>query len=706
MNHLADETSPYLRQHADNPVEWYPWGDEALRRAREEDKPIFLSIGYASCHWCHVMAHESFEDPATAADLARWFISVKVDREERPDLDTVYMTATQALTGSGGWPMSVFCTPDGRPFYAGTYFPPVERHGMPSFRRVVQALGEAWAGEREQVLEQADALVGAVRRELRLAESLGAGDAGEGPDGPGGDGDGGGGGGGGGDADSGGGVRLVVDRAEAGALESGALLGRLVAGLGAGFDPEWGGFGPAPKFPRPTLVELCLRQAGRGAPDAGHARHMALRTLDAMAAGGIYDHLVGGFCRYSTDARWLVPHFEKMVTDQALLSRAYLHAWQATGQSDYLAVVSETLDFVLRDLSTPEGALYSSFDADAGGIEGAHATFTLDEVRQILPAALVGPAAEWYGISEHGNWEGRSIPVRPVGAPLERPPQIEEARGLLAAARAERVQPARDEKVLTEWNAMTAATLAEVASATGTAHYGRRAEEICEFLWGSMYADGRLMRSWQGGRARHLAVAADYAWLVEAYLRLSEWTGTSVWRERALRVANQLLDLFWDDASGGFFTTGSDAEALVVRPKEFFDGAVPAANSIAVTALLRANALADDPRIDQAVDRTIALARPLLERHPVALADLVAALPMWSGRSEIVVTGDRPDLLAEVRRHWLPAAIVAWGQPDGGPLFEGRPSEPGLAYVCRARSCRTPAADVETLAGQLEALVA
>ena len=351
-----------------------------------------------------------------------------------------------------------------------------------------------------------------------------------------------------------------------------------------------------------------------------------------------------------------MPHFEKMLTDQALLSRAYLHAWQATGQAEYLGVVTETLDFVLRDLSTPEGALYSSFDADAGGIEGAHATFTLDELRHILPAVLVGPTAEWYGITEHGNWEGRSIPVRPVGAPLERPPEIEEARALLAAARAERVQPARDEKVLTEWNAMTAATLAEVASATGMAHYGRRAEEICEFLWKSMYADGRLMRSWQGGRARHLAVAADYAWLVEAYLRLSEWTGTSAWRERALGVASQLLDLFWDDASGGFFTTGSDAEALVVRPKEFFDGAVPAANSIAVTALLRANALADDVRIEEAVDRTISLARPLLERHPAALADLVAALPMWS----------RPP---RDRRHGRPAGPAGRGPP---PLAPGR----------------------------------
>jgi hypothetical protein len=687
VNHLADETSPYLRQHADNPVEWYPWGAEALDRAREEDKPIFLSIGYASCHWCHVMAHESFEDAETAADLARSFISVKVDREERPDLDTVYMAATQALTGSGGWPMSVFCTPEGRPFYAGTYFPPVERHGMPSFRRVVQAMEQAWTTEREEVLKQADALVAAVQRELNLADVLGADRSNAGPD------------------------AVVVPRGTVGGadIDAAACIAAVVDGLRPGFDPEWGGFGPAPKFPRPTFVELCLRAArGSEGADADRvaARHMAQRTLDAMAAGGIYDHIVGGFCRYSTDTRWLVPHFEKMLTDQALLARAYLHAWQDRGRSDYLVVATETLDWVLRDLSTPEGALYSSFDADAGGVEGAHATFSPHDLAAVLPPELTAPAADWYGISEGGNWEGRSIPVRPVGAPLVRPPEIEQARVLLAEARAQRVQPARDEKVLTEWNAMAAATLAEVASAIGHAEYGRRAEEIGAFLWESMYLDGRLMRSWQGGRARHLAVAADYAWLAEACLRLSEWTGRTLWRERALTAVRQLCALFWDEESGGFFTTGADAEALVVRPKEFLDGALPATNSIALTALLRTNALVEDPVLDRIAERTIALARPLLERHPGAVADLVAALPMWNGRYEIVVTGERPDLLAEVRRRWLPSAVTAWGQPDDGPLFAGRPSEPGRAYVCQARSCRMPADNATTLAAQLEAVIA
>ena len=627
VNHLADETSPYLRQHADNPVEWFPWGDEALRRARDEDKPLFVSIGYASCHWCHVMAHESFEDPVVAADLSKWFISVKVDREERPDLDAVYMSATQALTGSGGWPMSVFCTPDGRPFYAGTYFPPIERHGMPSFRRVVQSLGEAWVSERAQVLEQAGALVGAVQRELRLAEALHE-EAGSGG--------------------RGGAAGAPLLRLAGPALDPEALLEQVVAGLGPGFDPEWGGFGPAPKFPRPTLVELCLRRARRGGPDAAHARHMGLRTLDAMAAGGIYDHLGGGFCRYSTDAAWQIPHFEKMLTDQAQLARAYLHAWQDGGRAEYLGVVTETLDFVLRDLSTPEGAPTRPSRRGRRGCRGLarhlHAGRAAPD-----PARSPGRAGGSL-VRDHAGRQlaGRSILVRPVAAPLERPPEVELRPACSSPPPGPSGWPARDEKVLTEWNAMAAATLAEVASATGRADYGQRAEEIGEFLWASMFVDGRLLRSWQGGRARHLAVAADYAWLAEA--DQSAWSvrdGRVVWREAVSLAAGPLVDLFLDDAAGGFFIPDHrDAEALVVRPKEFLDGAVPASNSVAVAALLRAGAFVDDPTIVDAVERTVALAGPLLERHPGALADMVAArCRWWRGQDEIVGTGERPELV-------------------------------------------------------------
>ena len=669
VNHLADETSPYLRQHADNPVEWFPWGEEALEKAAAEDKPIFLSIGYASCHWCHVMAHESFEDQATADDLARWFVSVKVDREERPDLDSLYMAATQSLTGSGGWPMSVFCTPDGRPFYAGTYFPPEDRHGMPSFRRVVEALGTAWEKERETVLAQADALVDAVRREVRLAE-----------------------------IDDRVRVRVRV-RAAVRPVRSPRPRPRRRRAhrsarhrAGAGFRPAVGRIRPAPKFPRPSLVELCLRHYRRTGSE--RSRQMALTTLDAMAAGGMYDHLVGGFCRYSTDNRWLVPHFEKMLTDQALLARAYLHAWQETGRDNYLAVVTETLDFVLDDLSTPEGALYSSFDADAGGVEGSHATFTLAELERGAPRRTWSNRRP-SGTGSRPRATGRAAPSpsdpsapRSSARPRSRRPAL-----LLAAVRAARVQPARDEKVLTEWNAMAAATLAEVAAVTGSDRYARRAEEIGEFLMSAMYDGRRLMRSWQGGRARHLAVAADHAWLIEACVRLSELTGKSCGVPGPTGSAGSCWTLFWDDGAGGFFTTGDDAES-----------AHRAAQGVSRRGAAR-HQLHRRPRPppgQRARRRRGAAPRhrphrgrspgPASPAIPGALADLVAALPMLAGRQEIVVTGDRPDLLAEVRRRWLPDAVVAWGEPDGSPLFADRPD--GSAFVCRGFACAAPAGDV------------
>ncbi len=680
MNRLADETSPYLRQHADNPVEWYPWGPEALARAQQEDKPIFLSIGYASCHWCHVMAHESFEDPATAADLARSYVSVKVDREERPDLDAVYMAAVQTLTGSGGWPMTVFCLPDGRPFFGGTYFPPDDRHGTPAFRRVLAALADAWATRRDEVTRQAEAVTEAVSREVRLTDHLVA--------------------------------------APGGALPgAGPALDAAVGELAAGFDPEWGGFGPAPKFPRPAQIELCLWHHLRiGDP---RSATMATTTLDAMAAGGLYDHLAGGFCRYSTDATWTVPHFEKMLTDQALLARAYLRAWQVTGRPHYRQVATETLDYVLDRLGAPGGALFSSEDADAGGVEGSHATFTPGQLRQALEAGgradVAEEAARWYGIAEPGNFEGASIPRRPLGAPLARPEAVEVARRLLLEARLARPQPALDDKVLTEWNAMAAATLAEAAAVTGNGRWASAAADIVTFLFDQLRqpGTGRWLRSWQGGRARHLALAADLAWVAEACARLAELTGTARWLAQGTEVAHQLLDRFADPgedgggggAAGGLFTTAHDAEALVVRPKDLVDGAVPSANSVAACALLRLGALADDDRLVAAGADLAAVAAPLLDRHPSAVADLVPALGLVAGRAtEVVVAGDRPDLVAAYRARWRPGSVLAWGERAPGPLWEGR--RDGLAYVCRDRACRTPAATVEEMEAQLAAAAA
>ncbi len=694
MNRLAEETSPYLRQHAGNPVGWYPWGEEAFDRARREDKPLFVSVGYASCHWCHVMAHESFEDPATATDLDRSFVSVKVDREERPDVDAVYMAAVQAMTGSGGWPMSVFCTPDGRPFFGGTYFPPTDRHGMPAFRRVLAALAEAWTERRAEVEAQADALVEAVAREVCLADHLadrlaadanvattdrattsaataGGPDASSGPDG-----------------------------AAAGSARAADLLARTVAQLGERFDPEWGGFGPAPKFPRPTLVELCLRHHRATGDERSLA--MATTTLDAMAAGGIYDHLAGGFARYSTDRQWLVPHFEKMLTDQALLARAYLHAWQETGRPEYRQVVVETLGYVLADLAAPVGGLCASEDADAAGVEGGHATSTPDQVAGALAAAgredLLATALAWYGVTPDGNWEGTTVLRRPVGGPLLRPGPVEEARRLLLVARRQRPQPARDGKVLTEWNAMAAAVLAEAAGAAGEPGWARAAEDLGDFLFAELRGpDGHWRRSLGSDLP---AYAADHAWLVECCTRLAELTGRARWTERAVAVAGTLLDQFWDDRRGGLFTTGHRAERLVVRAKELVDGAIPSANAVAAGALLRLAALTGDERFGDAGGRILALAAPLLAEQPLALADMVAAAGLAEGTTEVVVAGDRPDLLAVARARWLPGAVLAWGEPWPSPLWEGR--APGAAYVCHRYTCQVPATDAATLASQLD----
>ena len=662
MNRLAGATSPYLRQHAANPVDWLPWGPEALETARREDKPLFVSIGYASCHWCHVMAHESFEDQATARDLARWFVSVKVDREERPDVDAVYMAAVQAMSGSGGWPMSVFCTPDGRPFFAGTYFPPADRQGIPGFRTVLAALAEAWRDRRDEVERQADALVDAVAREANLADRL-AGAGATPPPFP-------------------------------------EALERTVAQLAERFDPEWGGFGPAPKFPRPTLVELCLRH--HLATGSGESLAMATTTLDAMAAGGIYDHLAGGFARYATDRRWLVPHFEKMLTDQALLARAYLHAWQATGRAHYLQVASETLDWVVTDLACGEG-LCSSVDADAAGVEGAHATWTPVQVREALAAAgradLVPDALEWYGVTEAGNWEGTTVLSRPTGAPLARPAPVEEARRLLLEARRRRPQPAVDDQTLLERTARPAAVLAEAAGAAGRADWGERAAAVAEHLVaGFRGADGRWRRT-PGGPP---AFAADHAWLVACCTRLGELTGLARWTARAVEVADALLDRFWDGGHGGrggIFTTGHGDERLVVRGKDVLDGAVPSAGSAAAGALLRLAALTGDDRYREAGERLVAMAAPLLAEQPTAVADLVDAAGLVAGRTEVVVTGSRPDLLAEVRRRWLPEAVLSWGERRATPLWEGR--EDGAAYVCHRFACRAPATEAGTLASQL-----
>jgi uncharacterized protein YyaL (SSP411 family) len=665
-NRLADETSPYLRQHADNPVDWFPWSDEAWATARERDVPVLVSVGYSSCHWCHVMAHESFEDPAIGALVNDLFVSIKVDREERPDVDSVYMDAVQAMSGSGGWPMTVFCLPDGRPFFAGTYFPRQTRANMLGFGELCQRIDELWRTRRADLEEQAAKVTEAIASGEQLVP-----------------------------ADEAPGAGALTDAAN-------ALLAQA--------DRRDGGFGRAPKFPQSMSIDTQLRQHVRTGDT--EALDVALLSLDAMASGGIYDHLGGGFARYSTDSRWLVPHFEKMLYDQALIARAYLHAWQVTGQAHHRQVLDETIAYVLRELRHPLGGFFSAEDADSEGVEGKFYVWSLDEVREVA-----GPdadaAVEWYGVTASGNWEGTNILERPTRGELLRPPEVERARAALFAARDHRIRPGLDDKVLTEWNALMLSTLAEAAAATGDPVWTDAAVTNAEFLCAELRrADGRWLRTWQGpvdggreaGRAKILAYAADHAALVDAFVRMAELTGEARWQAEALTTAASLLELFWDERDGGFFTTGADAEVLVTRPKELMDNAVPSANSTAAVALLRLAALTGDASLAEPAEVVLRLLGEAAGRVPMAFGNVLHALELLvTGTTEVVVTGDRPDLLAEVRRHWLPTGVVAWGERTTSPLWEGRDEigAAGRAYVCRGYVCDLPAADVATLATQL-----
>jgi uncharacterized protein YyaL (SSP411 family) len=663
---LASETSPYLRQHADNPVDWYPWSDEALAIARELDRPVMLSVGYSSCHWCHVMAHESFEDAQVAAQLNSRFVAVKVDREERPDVDALYMEAVQAVSGRGGWPMTVFLTPDGRPFFAGTYFPAQDLPGVPGFRRVLDAVDDAWQNRRSEVEQQADHLLEVVARRTRLTEDL------VGPTGD--------------DERS-----VLAPR----------LLAAAASELHLRFDARWGGFGPAPKFPNPVLVELSLQHHRLSASETTLV--MARSTLEAMAAGGIYDHLGGGFHRYSTDDTWTVPHFEKMLYDQAALVRVYLHAWQATQEAPFLAVVEETIGYVLRELALPSDGLCSAEDADSEGEEGRFYLWTPSEIAAVVGPQLGAAASEWYGVTDLGNFEGRCILRRPPGEAHERPPEIEHARVLLLAARATRVRPARDDKVLTEWNAMFGATLAEAALVTGRDDWAEAALGIARFLVSALRrdGDGRWLRSWQGGRARHFAYAADYAWLIDFFTRLAELTGKADWLEEAGQTAQAMLRLFAEPGLP-LYTTGVDAQSLLVRPMETTDTATPSATSVAAAALLRLGSLYGDGELSARGESLLEGLLPSVERQPLAHPSALLSLCLADdGITQVVVAGERPDLLAEARSRYQPDRVLAWGERTSSPLWEGR-AEP-FAYVCRHYACQSPSSTAGDLRARLDA---
>ena len=662
MNRLASEGSPYLRQHADNPVDWYPWGAEAFEEAERSERPVLLSVGYSSCHWCHVMAHESFEDPATAELMNRWFVNVKVDREERPDVDSLYMEAVTSLTGHGGWPMTVFLTPGGEPFFAGTYFPPTARHGMPSFGDVLRRVSDAWSERRDDVTEQARRITAALDRAARLPPAAGG----------------------------------VPDGHEVLAAAAGALR--------RSYDAAWGGFGHAPKFPAAMTLQALLRHWRNSGDDDVLA--MVVNSLDCMASGGIYDHLGGGFSRYSVDQRWLVPHFEKMLYDNALLLGLYTAAWQVTGKARYRQVMDETVGYLLRDLRLDGGGFASAEDADSEGVEGKFYVWDLEEIRAVGGDGAEA-AIEWYGVTEAGNFEGANILWRPVRGDLLRPAEVEQARRALFEARSGRVRPGLDDKVLTEWNGLLIASLASAATATGNGAWLAAATRCGEFLMQNLRRpDGRWLRSWQAGDderpagARHLACAADYAALVDAFCRLGEATGEARWIDEARRAADDLLELFWDPDGGGLLTCGRDAEQLVATPRDLFDNATPSAGSAAALGLLRLGALLDASEYRDRAEKILSLLGPLAGEHPSAFGNLLCALDLHAaGATEVVVTGDRPDLVEVVHSSWRPNAVLAWGEPYESPLWRQRPD--GAAYVCRGYVCEAPATDAGELRARL-----
>jgi uncharacterized protein YyaL (SSP411 family) len=630
MNRLAAETSPYLLQHADNPVDWHPWGEEAFAKAQADDKPILLSIGYAACHWCHVMEHESFEDDATAALLNEHFVPVKVDREERPDVDSVYMDAVVSLTGHGGWPMTVFLTPAGEPFFGGTYFPPEPRHGLPSFKQILTAIAEAWRDRRSEVQRDAGTITESLRRQVEPSrEPLAA-----------------------------------------------TLLTDAVGVLRQQFDPVWGGFGGAPKFPPASTLEFLLR---RGEVD------LVTKTLDAMAAGGMYDLVGGGFHRYAVDRQWLVPHFEKMLYDNALLVPVYLHGWLVTGNARYREIVEETLEYMLRELGLPEGGFASAQDADTEGIEGLTYTWTEEDD---VPRELLQPF-------EHGRCIVRG--------------QLEpELRARLFEEREKRPKPLLDDKAIASWNGLTLAAFAEAGRRLDRRDLLEAARDLAEFLLGPLStAEGRLYRTWRGGRAGHVGVLEDYADVANGLYELHVATGELRWLEEARRLALLAVELFADDERGGFFLTPVDGEQLVNRKKDLDDHPTPSGNSMLAYVLLRLARLWGDGELERRAVGVFRLVAPLLPHAPSAFGHVLTALDLhFAPPREIAVVGP-PD--SEVARAALapfdPNAVVAFGPTDAVPLLQGKTlvGDRPAVYVCENFACRAPVTDPAELHAALNA---
>ena len=668
-NHLAGQTSPYLLQHQFNPVDWYPWGEQARKRAKAENKPIFLSIGYAACHWCHVMERESFENDAIASILNESFVAIKVDREERPDLDEIYMMAVQSMTGQGGWPLNVFLTPDGKPFYGGTYFPPDDRYGRPGFPALLAALRDAWAGRHDELV----GIAAEAALRLNAAAAVSAGDEPVGP----------------------------------------AQTARAVADLASRFDAKWGGFSPAPKFPPHAGLALLLREHARTGDAA--VLNMATTTLDRMAEGGMYDQIGGGFSRYSTDEQWLVPHFEKMLYDQALLVPVYVDAWRVTGKPLYRRVVFDTLDFVRREMTSPDGGLFASLDADSEGHEGIFYVWTPDQVKAVLGAEDGAQFCSTYGIAMPGNFEGKSIPNLLGGSLTDeaRIARFAPMKAKLLAARGQRVRPATDDKVLTAWNGLMLSAFARAYQAFGREEDLRSARRAADFVLANLAKDDRLLVSYRQGKAHLNAYLDDYAFLARGLVDLYECSFDRRDLDRAVALTRTLLARF-GDGHGGFHFTSDDHETMLTRTRSTFDDAIPAGSAVAAESLLRLSVHLDDAAFRKAGLATLAALRPLADRAPAGMATLLnaSAYADRKGVVEIAIAGPRDApatkaLLGAARGRYLAARAIAWVDPAAGPselpLLKGKTLVSGkpAAYVCRNYACDTPVTDPTVLAESL-----
>ena len=666
-NHLINESSPYLLQHAHNPVDWYPWGDEAFAKARQENKPVLLSIGYSACHWCHVMAHESFENEDIAQLMNELFVNIKVDREERPDLDQIYMNAVQMMTHHGGWPMTVFLTPDGVPFYGGTYFPPQDRYNMPGFPRVLISVAEAYRDRQSDITETGTSLL----KELR---------------------------------------RLSEPSATADPIEK-ELLDAAYTGMVRSYDSLNGGFGGAPKFPPAMALEFLLRTFVRtGNQDA---LDMVEHTTEKMAHGGMYDQLGGGFHRYSTDSKWLVPHFEKMLYDNALLSRLYLHYFQISQAPLARETAEGILDYVLREMTNPAGGFYSTQDADSEGHEGKFFVWDLDEIKSVLGEAEASVFIPYYNVTQNGNFEGKNIlNVNPSATR----PDPESLRKLFEV-REQRIKPDRDEKILTAWNGLMLASFAEAGVILGRPDYTDAARKNADFVLKKLTRDGFLLRTYKDGVAKFNAYLEDYAFFIEGLVTLYETTGEFRWLKEAIALTERMIEEFWDEDGAGFFFTGKSHEELIVRSKDYFDNAIPSGNSVAADALLRLSILTDTSRYRDLAQAVLGEMAASVRRYPSGFGYALSAIDfLLSSPKEVAIVGKDPTgikpLLQETWRKYLPNKVVAPGFIDDSeaiaaiPLLQNRPlvNDQATAYVCEHYTCKQSVTTLDALAAELQSV--